>query len=117
MLLMAVMVLVPVADAVSCSLESAASHPVEPCDDHEAGSDETGARHSGDHDAVASTDDCAADRAHGACAHNHCHHTMAHVPSGVATGQRLPEGDDGTSFKHAARLENRADGLMRPPRG
>lgn len=116
MLLMAVMALVPVADAVSCSLESAASHAVEPCADHETDVEGSGGEHSAADDVGHGADDCAEGRMHGACAHNHCHHTMAHVPSGIAMGQHLPDGDDGTSFKSAARLENRADGLMRPPR-
>lgn len=99
-LLLAVMVIVPVADAFVCSFESDAHHATA---DHTESSpqDEAG---KGD----------VADGAHGACAHNHCHHAAANLFFSAAVGyhavhvvQPAPR-DPGHAF-------GRSEGPMRPP--
>ena len=103
-LLLAVMVIVPVADAFVCSFESDAHHATA---DHTRSSpqDEAG---KGD----------VPDGSHAACAHNHCHHAaaeraplfdMADTQPLDGSGHARPANDVAPSTS--------ADGLKRPPRG
>lgn len=96
-LLIAVLVIAPVADAFTCGPEPATSHLTETgTDPHE--------------------DDDGADCCHGLCTQNHCHH---HSTAVVAAAVTLP-GDSQRRFDpalpDAAWLANVYDGLMRPPR-
>ncbi|WP_374153137.1 hypothetical protein ABQY58_016650 [Xanthomonas hortorum pv. hederae] len=102
MLLIAVMVMLPVFDAFSCALEPASGHSTEMVVDDDANS--SGER----------GDD--AERPHGVCAHNHCHHSTALVPSNAAIGQDFFPKDALLAFQDDSRLSNVSDGLMRPPR-
>ena len=99
-LLIAVMVIVPVADAFSCSFEGEATHATVSADDH----------------VPPTQDDGESPATHGVCSHNHCHHSTADVPSRLAIGPHeqhrivlLPVDDD----RH---LASWPDDLMRPPR-
>ena len=73
-LLLAVMVIVPVADAFVCSFES---------DAHHATADHTG---SSPQDEAGKGD--VPDGSHAACAHNHCHHAAANLFFSAAVGYR-----------------------------
>ena len=101
MLLVAAMVIVPVADAFSCSFEPETMHATSLSSDHAAD------------EAPTSPD---GPTTHDICSHNHCHHTTADVPSSLLVGTvalrrngLLPANDD----QHRA---NRPDQLLRPPR-
>lgn len=102
-LLVAVLVIVPVADAFACSFESGEAHATVAVDDHAAAS----------HDDAGKGD--APDGSHGACAHNHCHHSTANLPSSAAVGY-----DAARVLRPVPQDSTRAFGLsegpMRPPR-
>lgn len=105
MLLIAVLVAVPVADAFACSLEMESAHAA------------SHAAERGDAPASASQgDDGDAERAHGVCAHNHCHHTTANVPVRVALSHGPLVRGPGIRFEDDGRPQHARDGLMRPPR-
>ncbi len=104
MLLVAVMVVIPVADALSCSFEldmqhldgtSASEHALPAGDADGADPDE---------------------RLHGVCAHNHCHHATAHLASGVALVHDAFERGRVLSREDRALSQDVPDGLLRPPR-
>ncbi len=101
MLLIAVLVCAPLADALACASEASAPHA---------------AVVDGDGSTEACDEAGAADSAHAHCVHNHCHHSTASVTGGVAAifdataRARLLSFDDGRRFADVS------DGLMRPPR-
>ncbi|WP_058833533.1 hypothetical protein [Luteimonas abyssi] len=105
MLLIAVLVAVPVADAFACSLELESSHAA-------VHASERG----GDPVPATQGDEGDAERPHGVCAHNHCHHTTANVPVRVALSQDMLARSPGMSFEDDGRPQHASDGLMRPPR-
>lgn len=99
-LLVAVMVIVPVADAFLCSFESDAQHAT---NDHTGSSlqDEAG---KGD----------VPDGSHGACAHNHCHHAAANLffSAGVLyLGVHVEQ----PALQDPGRAFGLSEGPMRPP--
>lgn len=101
MLLIAVMAAVPVADAFPCAFESESTHAAEVGE--RTASDPSGKQRE-------------TDTQHGVCAHNHCHHTTADVPSGGLTAPDHGRGGAAYPYQDANRLSNCSDGLMRPPR-
>jgi len=103
LLLIAVMVVVPVADAFSCSLEVERSH---------SGSSASG--HDASDDADTKQNDSAS--GHEVCTHNHCHHTTAALPAPHVLGSVAFDGDSLSPANDQNRLANRPDQLMRPPR-
>lgn len=102
-LLLAVLVIVPVADAFACAFESAPDHASAVAEhDHAAPQGE------GDHDG-------GPDQTHGGCAHHHCHHSTANICFAVnvhydTAGVAIPALQDLT---HALGM---SEGPMRPPR-
>ncbi|MBL8264436.1 MAG: hypothetical protein JNM58_18635 [Xanthomonadaceae bacterium] len=101
MLLIAVMAAVPVADAFACAFESESTHAAEAGE--RTASDPSGKQRE-------------ADTQHGVCAHNHCHHTTADVPSDGLAAPDHGRGGAAYPCQDANRLSNCSDGLMRPPR-
>lgn len=106
MLLMAVFVVLPIADALACTVEPHADSAAHAVGGEGMGGDEDGDRDDGDRDATSSA----------ACGHGHCHHSTASLPpiavAGFATSTR--HGVDG---QHAARpYAVSLEGLRRPPR-
>ncbi|MBN8726774.1 MAG: hypothetical protein J0H15_03600 [Xanthomonadales bacterium] len=73
LLLIAVLVIVPVADAFACSLEVDAAHAMVAAHDHSLSAPCDDAGTGG-----------APDGAHGGCAHSHCHHATADLSFGTA---------------------------------
>jgi len=104
MLLIAVMVVVPVADAFGCAPEVPPGDSIEMVvDDHvsaQGESDETGDT----------------ERQNGGCAHNHCHHTTASIPANPAIIQDIFSKDILLASGDDDRLSNAYGGVMRPPR-
>ncbi len=101
MLLIAVMLMVPVLDAFACALEPVAGHSTELVTDEDADSpDERGD----------------SERSHGVCAHNHCHHTTASVPSDEALGLNIRPNRAVLAFQDHVRRSFVSDGPIKPPR-
>ncbi len=99
MLLLAVFVVVPVSDALACSIEphSAGSTP------HSASSDEDqGARP--DHEIPAA-----------GCSHGHCHHSNASLPLQVPAPSTLLTASVWSEFSGSDAYSVTLDGLSRPP--
>ncbi len=103
MLLIAVMVVIPVADALSCSLEVGTAHADEVTTSEDA-------KPAGD------DDDGAAERLHGICSHNHCHHATAHLTSSAAAVHDLFDRGPSLCLDDHAPSQDVPEGLMRPPR-
>lgn len=99
-LLLAVMVIVPVADAFVCSFES---------DAHHATADHTG---SSPQDEAGKGD--VPDGSHAACAHNHCHHAAANLFFSAAVGYRAVH-DVQPVPQDPGRASALSEGPMRPP--
>jgi len=103
-LLVAVLVILPIADAFACSFESLDTHTAIALDDHASSpSDDAGkGDDSGD--------------AHGVCAHGHCHHSTANVPSSTTVGY-----DAVRVVQAVSQDDPPASGIpevpLRPPRG
>lgn len=106
MLLLAVMTLMPVADAFSCSFEEESSHAVEFVIDGDQAS----------HDEDAPGEKSPGEPSHDVCVHNHCHHTTADLPPQSAVGSLFLKAADPQPIDDANLLANVSDGLMRPPR-
>lgn len=106
MLLLAVMVLMPVADAFSCALESETDHAVEFAVDGDQAP----------HDRDDSGEEGREQAPHGVCVHNHCHHTTADMPPQVAVGAFYAKAGNLYPVNDASHLANLSDRLMRPPR-
>ncbi len=100
-LLIAVMVVVPVADAFACALEWDVGHATEL-----ALAD----------DADAQGNDGQGETAHGVCAHNHCHHSTVGVPATAVVTEPPFDGSAQLSLVASGHLQDVTDGLMRPPR-
>lgn len=103
-LLVAVLVIVPAADAFACSFEFDTEHAAAAADDHSESSAQDDAG-KGD----------SQDGAHGICAHNHCHHSSAHLWFSASvtydtTGIVLAASPDSV-FPFGV-----SEGPMRPPR-
>ena len=107
MLLLAVMTLMPVADAFSCSFEEESSHAVEFAIDGEQASHDEG---------VPGEKKNPGETSHDVCVHNHCHHTTADLPPQPAIGGLFLKAADPQPIDDANLLANVSDGLMRPPR-
>lgn len=101
MLLIAVMVFVPLSEALTCAFETSPSHAA-----LEDGSSVVDAG-----DASGS-----ADGNHASCAHNHCHHSTASVPIGVVGMPVVFSGGSLLSYGDSRRFLDVSDGLIRPPR-
>lgn len=101
MLLIAVMLLVPALDAFACGLEPATGHSTELAADEPADSpDERGDPESSP----------------GVCAHSHCHHTMANVPSNEALDPSIRQNGALLAFQVKAHRSIVSDGPIKPPR-
>lgn len=100
-LLIAVMVIAPLSDAFECEFETGSPHAAVTADE-------------------GTTDTCDAavdgERGHAACAHNHCHHASANVPTGLALVSCAFARDHALLFDDSLRFQDPSDGLMRPPR-
>lgn len=99
-LLVAVMVIVPVAEAFVCSFESGAQH---------ATNDHTG---SSSQDEAGKGD--VPDGSQGACTHNHCHHSAANLFFS-ATVEYLAVHVVQPVPHDPVRVSEQSDGPMRPP--
>ncbi len=106
MLLLAVMVFMPVADAFSCSLESEQTHASE----FSANSDQ------GTHDESGSGEENPSDVSHDVCVHNHCHHTTADLPPQPEVGAFFLKADGPHPIDDANLLAKVSDEFIRPPR-
>lgn len=106
MLLLAVMVVMPVVDAFSCSFETEPSHAAEFSFDLDR------MQHDQDDSDGKSPDE----PPHDTCMHNHCHHVTADLPPRqMADAVPLKAGDP-RPIDDANRLTDVSDRLMRPPR-
>ena len=106
MLLLAVMVLMPVTEAFSCSLEGESTHSAEVVTDGDQAS----------HTEDSSGKEDTGEASHDVCVHNHCHHTTADLPPQSAVGAFFLKAADPQPIDDANLLANASDGLMRPPR-
>lgn len=101
MLLIAVMVLVPLSEALACAFEAAPPHAAV-----EDGNSAADARDAPD----------AADGDHASCAHNHCHHSTASILVGVVGVPDVFSGGALLFYGDSRRFLDVSDGLIRPPR-
>ena len=97
MLLMAAFVVVPVADALACSVEPHGSVAHLDIATDEAAGDSDG-KHTG------------------ACAHNHCHHSTLSLPANTFAAFGVPLPARWTDTGDAAAYAVAPDELKRPPR-
>ncbi|MFC4729442.1 hypothetical protein [Coralloluteibacterium thermophilus] len=103
-LLVAVLVILPIADAFACSFESLDTHTAIALDDHASSpSDDAG-----------KGDDSS--NAHGVCAHGHCHHSTANVPSSTTVGYDAVRAVQAVSQDDPP-ASGISEGPLRPPRG
>ena len=100
-LLIAVMVILPVADAFACALEGDVGHATEMAI-------------ADDLDPQGNTDE--GETQHGVCAHNHCHHSTVGVPTTAVLAESLFGSTVNLSLVASGHLQDITDGLMRPPR-
>jgi hypothetical protein len=99
MLLLPVMLFAPVIDAFACTAEISAVHLA------------------GDTALDPPAEDVLSDeQSHGACGHNHCHHTVAHIAALVAFADGAGKGRVPPARHDVDRISNVSDGLLRPPR-
>lgn len=103
-LLVAVLVIVPVADSFACSFESDADHAAVAADDYAASSSRDDAGKGG-----------VPDGSHGVCAHNHCHHASANLAFSATVGYDTTHAVQPV-LQDSTRAFGLYEGPMRPPR-